>query len=72
MLSKAFFLLIVKTSIFFFFLQNFQDTVFLRVINSLPNNKFLDWSKLKAFADNRINVLTYKQKFFLEWSENTA
>ena len=72
MLSKAYFLLIVKTSIFFFFLQNFQDTVFLRVINSLPNNKFLDWSKLKAFADNRINVLTYKQKFFLEWSENTA
>ena len=24
--------------------------------NSLPNNKFLDWSILKAFADDRINV----------------
>ena len=27
--------------------------------NSLPNNKILDWSKLKAFADNKIN-----------WTEN--
>ena len=25
-------------------------------VNSLPNNKVLDWSKLKAFADKRINV----------------
>ena len=25
-------------------------------INSLPNDKFLDWSKLKALADNKINV----------------
>ena len=25
--------------------------------NSLPNNKFLDWSKLKAFADSKINVI---------------
>ena len=25
-------------------------------INSLPNNKTLDWSKLKAIADNKINV----------------
>ena len=24
--------------------------------NSLPNNKFLDWSKLKAFADNKIKM----------------
>ena len=24
--------------------------------NSLPNNKILDWSKLKAFADNKIKV----------------
>ena len=24
--------------------------------NSLPNNKILDWSILKAFADNKINV----------------
>ena len=26
-------------------------------VNSLPNNKFLDWSRLKAFADNKINQL---------------
>ena len=25
-------------------------------LNSLPNNKILDWSKLKAFADDKINV----------------
>ena len=25
-------------------------------INSLPNDKILDWSKLKAFADDKINV----------------
>ena len=24
--------------------------------NSLPNDKILDWSKLKAFADNKINL----------------
>ena len=26
-------------------------------INTLPNDKLLDWSKLKAFADNKIKVL---------------
>ena len=26
-------------------------------LNSLPNNKILDWSKLKAFADNKIKIL---------------
>ena len=25
-------------------------------INSLPDDKIVDWSKLKAFADNKINV----------------
>ena len=24
-------------------------------LNSLPNDKILDWSKLKAFADGKIN-----------------
>ena len=28
-----------------------------QVINSLPNDKILDPSKLKAFADNKINVI---------------
>ena len=25
-------------------------------LNPLPNNTFLDWSKFKAFADDKINV----------------
>ena len=34
-------------------------------INSLPDDKFYDWSKFKAFADDKkkINV-NYKQKCF--------
>ena len=38
---------------------------------TLPNNKFLDRCKLKAFADDKINV-TLKQKFFSGWLENIA
>ena len=26
------------------------------IIKSLPNDKSLDWSKLKAYADDKINV----------------
>ena len=26
------------------------------VLNSVPNDKFLDWSKLKGLADDKINV----------------
>ena len=37
--------------------------------NALPNDKILDWSKLKAFADDKINV-TEKLKFLLEMVEN--
>ena len=37
--------------------------------NSLPNNKILDWSKLKAFADDNINM-TQKLKYVLERLEN--
>ena len=37
--------------------------------NSVPNDKILDWSKLKAFADNKINV-TEKLKFVLGRVEN--
>ena len=25
-------------------------------LNSIPDDKILDWSKLKAFADDKINV----------------
>ena len=36
--------------------------VFLTTINSLPNDKNLDQSKFKAFADDKTNV-TKKLKF---------
>ena len=39
-----------------------------RVI-SLPKNEILDWSKLQAFADNKINV-TEKLQFVLGKVEN--
>ena len=39
------------------------------VINSLPNHKILDWSKLKAFADNKIN-LNEELKLVLERIES--
>ena len=38
------------------------------LFNSLPNDKFLDWSKVKALADVKINV-TEKQKFVLVRAE---
>ena len=34
-------------------------------VNWLPNDKILNWSKLKAFADHKINV-TEKFKFVLD------
>ena len=40
-------------------------------INLLPNDKLLDWLKLKACADDKINV-TYKQKFSLGRVKNIA
>ena len=40
-----------------------------QTINSLPNDKILDWSKLKALADDKINV-TEKLKFVLRRVEN--
>ena len=39
--------------------------------NRLPNDEILDWSKLKAFADDKINV-TEKMKFVLERVENNV
>ena len=35
----------------------------LRHINSLPNDKILDWPKLKVFTDDELNV-THKLIFF--------
>ena len=46
--------------------------IYLRyTINSLPNDKILDWSKLQALADDNIN-LAEKLKFVLERVENIA
>ena len=39
------------------------------MIDSLPNNIILDQSKLKAFADDKINI-TKKLKFILWKAEN--
>ena len=43
----------------------------LAMFHSLPNDKFSDGSKLKALADNKINV-TEKLKFVLRKVENTV
>ena len=37
---------------------------------TLPNDNFLNWAKLKAFADDKMNV-SQKLKFYLERIENT-
>ena len=42
-----------------------QVSLYVRGQHSLPNNKLGDWSKLKAFADDKKNV-TEKLKFVLE------
>ena len=39
------------------------------MVNSLPNDKTLDWSNLKAFADKKNNV-NEKLKFVLRRVEN--
>ena len=48
-----------------------KELAYCRILcfNSLPNNKFLNWSKLKAFADNKLN-LAEKMKFVLGRVEN--
>ena len=34
----------------------FSIAILFKDVNSLPNDKFLDWFKLTAFADDNINV----------------
>ena len=41
---------------------NTQITVSLSIVWTFTKQKILDWSKLKAFADNKMNV-TEKLKF---------
>ena len=40
-----------------------------RLFSSLPKDNFLDWSKLKAYADDKL-TLAEKMKFVLERVEN--
>ena len=40
------------------------------MINSIPNDKILDWSELKAFADDQINAIETLIFFFFGWVEN--
>ena len=51
--------------------KNFSSGNGFICINSLPDDKILDWSKLKAIADDKINV-TQKLKFVLRREENLA
>ena len=56
--------------------QIFQSSVYTQttkdIINPLPYNKFLDWSTLKAFTDNKKKQkkLTEKLKFVFGQTEN--
>ena len=59
----------IKKSAFSPFLTMFSKAFFLRVLNPLPNNKILDWSKLQAYTDDKMNV-TEKVKYVLGRAEN--
>ena len=48
-------------------LISIRVSIFL--INSLPNHNFVDWSNMKAFADDKINV-TEKLKLIFGTAEN--
>ena len=41
--------------LFSLFLSMFSEAFLLRLVNPLPNHKFLDRSKLKALADDIVN-----------------
>ena len=41
----------------FFNVDYIQDCWEVKILNSLPNNNILDWSKLKAFADEKMKLL---------------
>ena len=49
----------------------FRKNIWKWCFDSVPNNKILDQSKFKAFADNKTNV-TVKVKFVLERVENIS
>ena len=60
---------IVENRIFFFSNNDFKDFFWSGLFYSIPNNKIMDWSKLKAFADNNLNV-NEKLKIVLGRVEN--
>ena len=47
----------------------FNYVISILILYTLPNDKILDWSKLKSFADDKINV-TEQLKFVLGRVEN--
>ena len=51
------------------FLSKFLSDMTPDWLYSLPNDRFLDWSKLKTFADNNINA-TQKLKLVFARVEN--
>ena len=50
-------------------LSNFVFLCVLEIINALPNDNFLDWSRLKAFADDKL-YLTQNIKVVFHRIEN--
>ena len=50
---------------------NFDRSTFLVCINSLPNDRILDWSKFKAFADNK-NRLAIMMIFVFDRAEKNV
>ena len=50
-------------------LSNWRGPKFCRLVNSLPNKKIVDWSNLKASADDK-TYITEKLKFVLGRVEN--
>ena len=46
-------------------------TLFKKFFHSVPNDKILDWSIIKAFADNEVNM-TEKLKFLLHLLKTMA
>ena len=48
-----------------------ENFVAWQKVNSVPNNEILDWSKLIAFADDKVNV-NKKFKFVLGRLENNV
>ena len=51
------------------YVHTYLGSMFHLSVNSLPNDKILDWSKLKAFADDLIRVME-NLKFVLGRAES--